>query len=384
MSARAAVYHFINRGRTPRQRERLVRVSHTITTAGLVSMIVDSSARLAPGLDAALAGVVIGVSAYFALMWAIRVWVAPEARGLEATSPHQSRRAYLVSPDGVIDLVAALALPLGWLAGLEQRDAQLLTIVWTLKYIRESAGLALMLRVMRRSLPALVSVVTVFLVVFLIAATFSYVFERGTQPETFGSIPHAMWWAIVTLTTTGYGDAVPATLWGRLLAGWVMVGGIVTFALWAGIIANAYTEELRRRDFLQTWDLVTRAPFFENLGAAATADIVRLLQYRDAAAETILIREGDPGDSMYFIVEGEITVLLKPHEVKLGPGAFFGEMALLFNEPRSATVVVSKPSVLLVLDVANFRELAGRRPELMDVIEAEGKRRRESNLASRS
>ena len=75
--------------------------------------------------------------------------------------------------------------------------------------------------------------------------------------------------------------------------------------------------------------------------------------------------------------------MVKPHAVKLGPGAFFGEMALLFGAPRSATVVVTKPSILLVLDIANFRKLAGRRPELMDVIEAEGKRRRDSNLASR-
>lgn len=268
-----------------------------------------------------------------------------------------------------------------WQALLPQRDAQLFAIVWALKYIRHSSGLALLLRVLQRAFPALVSVVTVFFVILLIAATLSYVFERDAQPETFRSIPHALWWAIVTLSTTGYGDVVPATIWGRVLAAWVMVSGIVIFALWAGIIASAFTEELQRRHFLRTWDLVAEVPFFQTLGAAAIADIVRLLHVRDVAAGTVVIREGQVGDSMYFIVSGEATAMLAPEPVRLMPGAFFGEMALLFGAPRSTTVVITNPSVLLALDIADFRVLAGRRPELINVIEAEGRRRREANAA---
>ena len=190
-----------------------------------------------------------------------------------------------------------------------------------------------------------------------------------------------MWWAIVTLTTTGYGDVVPFTVWGRILTGWVMVGGIVTFALQAGIIATAFSEELQRRHFLHTWDLVIAAPFFQGLGAAAVADIVRLLKARDVTKGTIIVRQDEPGDAMYFIVSGEVSVALTPTPVVLGPGQFFGEMALLFGMPRSATVVATKPCVLLALDIADFRELAGRRPQVIDVIEAEGKRRREENMA---
>jgi voltage-gated potassium channel len=122
-------------------------------------------------------------------------------------------------------------------------------------------------------------------------------------------------------------------------------------------------------------------PFFQELGAAAIADIVRLVQTRDVSKGTVVVRQGEPGDTMYFIVSGEASVQRRPSAVTLGRGSFFGEMALLFGGPRSATVIATKPSVLLVLDIADFRVLAGRRPELVNAIETEGKRRLEANAA---
>jgi len=357
-----------------------VAVSPILATIGLLAMMLDTAAAPATRAHIALSAIVSGVWAVFGVAFVSRVWLAPR---MPAAAPLHPRRSYLLSPNGAIDLLAVVALPLGWLLADEPRDAQLFALVWVAKYFRHSAGFALLLRVLERALPALISVVTVFFVVFLLAATLSYLLERGVQPNTFDSIPHAMWWAIVTLTTTGYGDVVPTTIAGRMLAGWVMVGGLVIFALWAGIIANAFAEELRRRHFLRTWDLVVEVPFFQNLGAAAIADIVRLLRARDVAAGTVLIREGESGDAMYFIVSGEATVRLRPHDVVLGPGSFFGEMALLFRAPRAATVAITRPSVLLVLDIADFRELAGRRPELMNAIEVEAKRRQAANAAMR-
>lgn len=156
--------------------------------------------------------------------------------------------------------------------------------------------------------------------IFLTAATLAYVFERNAQPEAFGSVPRAIGWAIATLTTTGYGDLMPISVWGRLLGGWVMVSGIVMFALQAGIIATAFGEELKRRHFLHTWDLVTAVPFFRELGAAANADIVRLLQAREVAVGTIIVRKAEAGDAMYFVVSGEVAVQLTSEPLLLGPG----------------------------------------------------------------
>jgi voltage-gated potassium channel len=344
--------------------------SNGLTSIGLLAVVLGTSPTLGAGESRVLFGTVVAVWVCFAAEFVVRLRRARR-------NPAQ----YLASAEGLIDLAASLALPVGLLLAPRLRDAPLFAVVWTLRYIRHTTGLALLWRIMRRSHTALLSIASLFLVVFVTASTLAYVFEREAQPEAFGSVPRAMWWAIVTLTTTGYGDLVPATLWARLLAGWVMVGGIVMFALQAGIIATAFAEELQRRHFLHTWDVVTAVPFFQGLGAAAIADIVRLVQTLDVAEGATVVRRGEPGDAMYFIISGEARVELAPEPVTLGPGSFFGEMALLFGIPRSATVIATKPCVLLVLDIADFRVLAGRRPEIVDVIEAEGKRRREANIA---
>ena len=350
-------------------------LSNVLTSVGLLAVVLDTSRLIDAQFHFLIIGTILVVWGYIA----VEVFFRLKSAGAE-------RRRYLVSAGGLIDLATVIAIPVGWLLARTRPDAQLFAVVWALRYVQhgQTTGLTLLARTLRRSSAALLSVAIMFLVIFVLAATLAYVFEREAQPEAFGSVPRAMWWAITTLTTTGYGDLVPVTVWGRLLAGWVMIGGIVMFALQAGVIAGAFAEELQRKHFLHTWDLVTTVPFFEALGAAAIADIVRLLQTRDVAEGTIIVRQGQPGDAMYFIVAGEVAVQLIPAPVTLGVGSFFGEMALLFGAPRSATVVATQPSVLLVLDIADFRVLAGRRPELIDAIETEGKRRLDANAAPES
>jgi voltage-gated potassium channel len=353
-----------------------------VVTIGLAAMIAATTAAPDSTLDLDLHGVVLAISFLFAIDLGIRFWKAPKPWHTERRIRWHDRWHYLRSPDGVIDIAAAIAVPAGFLVMVHFRDGYLFAIAWAMKYLRHSSGLNLLIRVAVRARAALVTIFTLFFVVFLLAATGAYLFEREAQPAMFGSVPKAMWWAIVTLTTTGYGDLVPQTIWGRLLAGWVMVGGIAVFALWAGITANAFAEEMRRRDFLRTWDMVARASFFQNLTTAALADIVKLIHVRDARPGTVLFRRGQYGDAMYFIVSGQVSVDIPPTPKRLGAGEFVGEMALIYDRPRSATATVTEPSSLLVLDVANFREMAGRRPELIATIEAEAARRHEANRAA--
>jgi len=134
-------------------------------------------------------------------------------------------------------------------------------------------------------------------------------------------------------------------------------------------------EETRRREFLRTWDLVAKVPFFHDVGAAVIADVARLLRPREYPAGAIIMRRGAPGDCMYFVASGEVEVQLHPEPVVLGPGEFFGEVALVTGGPRNATIVAVRPCTLLILDIVDFRELLGRQPELARVIHEEAERR---------
>jgi len=202
-----------------------------------------------------------------------------------------------------------------------------------------------------------------------------YLLEGQTQPEQFGSISKAIWWAVVTLTTTGYGDAVPSTGMGRFVAGGVMICGIAVFGLFAGILASGFTEEIRRQEFLDTWELVAKVPFFKILGADKIASIVKLLKRREFTNGETIVRKGDAGDAMYFVVSGVAEVKASSGKIELSKGTFFGEMALITGEPRVSTVISQGSCLLLELDVADFRQLAGDTPELVRAIQEEYRRR---------
>jgi len=126
---------------------------------------------------------------------------------------------------------------------------------------------------------------------------------------------------------------------------------------------------------MKTRESVTKVPFFATLGPAAIADVTRMLRIMDVSAHTIIIRKGQVGDCMYFIAAGEVEVDLPGKKVRLGQGAFFGEMALLGNNLRSADVTTTVMSQLLVLDLVDFRTLMARHPDLAETIDAEAKRR---------
>ena len=192
-----------------------------------------------------------------------------------------------------------------------------------------------------------------------------------------------MWWAVATLTTTGYGDEVPRTPLGHLLGAVVMICGIATFGLWTGILASGFAAERRRSSFIETWDLVSKVPFFQTLDPSSITEITHMLRRVEVPERTAVIRRGKVGDCMYFIASGEVQVEIEPEPVRLAAGAFFGELALLGNSIRTANVSTVKASTLLVLDLADFRTLMAHHAELARAIDAEGKRRLGDNLQRR-
>lgn len=346
---------------------------HTMVAAGIGIMIANTEAdwRLAWRIELDIGFWIVCV--FFVAEYALRLATASRAPGAELRGSWSSRLDWAGSVSGICDLVGTLPGVLAIAFGPE--FGSLFGFVWAFKLVRYAPGLVLLQRVISDARRALLSVLLAFCLVLLCAASLAYLIERDVQPQVFGSIPAALWWAIVTLTTTGYGDVTPLTPLGRMLAGTVMVSGILVFALWAGILATGFAEEVRRREFLRTWDLVAKVPFFHDVGAAVIADVARLLRPRDYPAGAIIVRRGASGDCMYFVVSGEVEVQVRPEPVVLGPGEFFGEVALLTGGPRNATIVAVRQCTLLILDIVDFRELLGRQPDLARIIHEEAERR---------
>ena len=318
-----------------------------------------------------------------ACLWCCLGYFAVEGyvRARAATDAYRVRgvRHYLFSASGIIDVLAVLPVPIALAAGAAPPTAWLFASLWVLKLAQNSPGFAQLGRVFVLEARPLASVFALFLIVLFLASAAMYLLERDEQPAAFGTLPAAMWWAVVTLTTTGYGDAVPHTPLGHLLGGIVMVCGIATFGLLTGILATGFAAESRRRNFIRTWDLVCKVPFFQALDSAAIANITHLLRRLEVPAGVAIIRRGRVGDCMYFIADGEVEVDVKPTPVRLATGSFFGELALLGDSIRTASVVTVVPTTLLVLDLAEFRTLTAHHPELARVIDAEGKRRMTEN-----
>jgi voltage-gated potassium channel len=361
---------------------RSVRLGHEAAVAiGVLALVLVTQPSIADAWGGALGTAFWTLAALFALEYALRLAIAPWAHWAHRDEAWRARGHWARTFAGIVDLAGAL--PLLALAVAPAEGARLFGALWLLKLVPYAPGLDLLGRVLRNARKTLFGLLLGFLMVLVLAATLAHVLEGRAQPDTFGSIPRALWWAVATLTTVGYGDEIPVTPLGRILAGAVMLCGIGVCALWTAILVTGFSNEMRRSEFLRTWDLVARVPYFKDLGAATIAEVAQLLRPSECAAGTVVMRRGEPGDCMFFIVSGEISVELKPRPVPLGPGDFFGELALVTGEPRSATAVTRTRCELLHLDLADFRQLEGRHPELATLIDAEARRRKQGPLGVR-
>ena len=348
----------------------MTKAAYVAVTIGVAVMVLLT---IAPAYEAAhhwVDAVLWACWAYFAFEWAVRLRHAGQS---------QRSRAYALSGSGLVDFVGAVAIPLAIISGAEPKTAWLLAVLWVLKVVPGIPGLRQLRRVLVQESGPLLSVLVIFLMVLFLASVAVHFLERDVQPATFGSVPATMWWAVVTLTTVGYGDVVPVTALGRIVAAMVMICGLGVFGLWTGILATGFAAETRRDNFLKTWDSVTKVPFFAALGPSAIADVTHMLRTMDLPPRTMIIRKGQTGDCMYFIAAGEVEVDLPGKKVQLTEGAFFGEMALLGNNLRSANITTTRLSKLLVLDLVDFRLLMARHPDLAETIDAEAKRRELEN-----
>lgn len=226
-------------------REGLTQVSRLLILfilAATALTVVETEPAVSEGHEAFFAVASAVIAVVFSAEYVLRIWSAPEGG--------RSRLLHALSPWSIIDLVVIVAslLPAIGVDLLFLRMLRALRMVSLAKLGRYSGALDTLTRAVRSRASHLLVSFALAGIFLIISATLMFWIEGEGQPEQFGSIPRALWWSVATMTTVGYGDVVPQTNLGRMIAGIVSLGGIVLIAIPTGIMAASFSDELAKEE----------------------------------------------------------------------------------------------------------------------------------------
>ncbi len=215
-----------------------------VVTVG--AAILETEPTVARGRELLFGRMEIVVGVIFSVEYLLRLWVAVEnPRFAKYRFP---RLRYAVSPIAIIDLVAILPtlFAVGGAQTLVLRFFRVLRMLRLAKLGRTSRAWDQIRDALYERRYEFALILGLLGIAVLIAGSLLYWAEADAQPDKFGSIPRALWWAIVTLTTVGYGDTFPITGLGKLLAGIIAILGVMLVALPTGLFAASFTEGMQR------------------------------------------------------------------------------------------------------------------------------------------
>lgn len=184
-------------------------------------------------------------TAVFLIEYILRIWVCVEEK--IKNNKLITRLKYASTWPAIIDLLAVLSGLLPMIFEVDLRILRALRMLRLLKFSRYFKVMNLLLGVLKEEKQSFLAAMFLLTIAMLIASTGIYIFEKDAQPDKFSSIPEAMWWAIATLTTIGYGDVTPVTGMGKFFGAIIAIIGIGVVALPSGILASGFTDQLKRR-----------------------------------------------------------------------------------------------------------------------------------------
>ncbi len=185
---------------------------------------------------------------FFSAEYLLRVWTAVE-RPTHVAPVRKRRLSYILSFHGLIDLLAILPFFLqAWLPGLDLRFLRLIRIMRILKLSHYSTALEDLIASIYAERDAFISALYLLALSILTTSCLMYYAEHALQPDKLGTIPDAMWWSIVTVTTVGYGDVTPLSVWGKVIGAFTALSGVFTVALLTGIVASAFATRVRTQE----------------------------------------------------------------------------------------------------------------------------------------
>ncbi len=215
-----------------------------VNTAAQILETVDTVYNAAPWFFPILE---LASMVVFTVEYVLRVWSCTAEE--RYSHPVLGRLRFAFTPLLLIDLLALLPFYFTFLGLEDLRTLRALRLLaWAARLGRYFEGIRTLGKVLQSKALELVTVVIVLAVMLVLASAMMYYAEHQAQPEDFASIPEAMWWSIITLTTVGYGDVSPVTPLGKMMAGVIAVMGIGMFALPAGILGSGFLDEIQKRN----------------------------------------------------------------------------------------------------------------------------------------
>ncbi|MFZ1548587.1 MAG: potassium channel family protein, partial [Candidatus Nitrotoga sp.] len=184
----------------------------------------------------------------FSIEYLLRIWASgasfPPAHG----NSWRGRKAYILSFYGLIDLAALAPYFLQVLIpGLDLRVVRAVRLIRVFKISHYSTAIEDLVQAIYDERRSFAATLYLLLITILITSTLMYFAENEAQPEMFASIPDAIYWAVITLTTVGYGDFTPVTWLGRVISLFTAFLGVCTVAILTGIVASAFANQMARR-----------------------------------------------------------------------------------------------------------------------------------------
>jgi voltage-gated potassium channel len=356
---------------------RIIRVGLVVLVIlNMLAVALESIDSLRDRYAILFNGLLIFSIVVFTIEYVARIWSCTADPSGRYRRPLVGRLRYAGKPLTLLDLAAILPFFLALFPGVDLRLLRIFRLLWLLKVMRYLPAIATISHVFLSQRRTLLATFVVMLTTLFIGSTLMYVAERDVQPNAFGNIPQAMWWGVTTLTTVGYGDVVPTSPIGRVTGMVIMLLGIGMFALPTAILAAAFIEESNRKDFLVTWNLVAGVPLFSELKAEEIAKVAQVLKPHTAMSNQVIFQRDEPADSMYFILSGQVEAELVTTPKILERGEFFGEIGLLDNQRRSATVIARTYVELLELESDDLQRLLKSDPDIKRKVESVAQSRR--------
>ena len=187
----------------------------------------------------------------FSVEYLMRVWASAAKHDAGGRILGSVRLGYIFSFSGLIDLVSILPFYLQALfPGLDLRVLRTLRLLRIFKLSNYNTAIEDLFSAIYEERKSFFAAFYLLVIAFVLTSSLIYFAEHRAQPDKFSSIPDAMYWSLITLTTVGYGDVSPVTWIGKVISVITALMGVSVVALITGIIANAFSNQIARRKLI--------------------------------------------------------------------------------------------------------------------------------------